>query len=87
MTDQPHTHDPDIVPDSIEEPAKAPDAQPDDPDHQWLETVLASLPERSREAREALLKALMNGDAPATEGSRGEAPLVHPVSGTTSFSR
>lgn len=36
-----------------------------------IETVIASLPSRSKEDREALLQALMDGDA------------THPVSGTT----
>ncbi|MEL7691906.1 hypothetical protein, partial [Citromicrobium bathyomarinum] len=35
----------------------------DDDDQRWIETVLASLPRRSREARMALAQALLDGDA------------------------
>lgn len=44
----------------------------DDDDQRWIETVVASLQGRSRAAQEALAKALVNGEAPATEGSRGK---------------
>lgn len=45
----------------------------DDPER-WVETVIASLPARSTKDREALLKALVDGDA--------LPPETHPVSGT-----
>lgn len=35
----------------------------DNDDRRWIETVLATLPDRSREARMALAKALLDGDA------------------------
>lgn len=47
---------------------------PDDPER-WVESVIASLPARSTKDREALLKALVNGDA--------LPPETLPVSGTT----
>lgn len=47
----------------------------DDPER-WVETVIASLPARSTKDREALLKALVDGDA--------LPPETHPVSGTIS---
>ena len=62
MTDKPSDHDPDIVTSSMSEPARAPDAALNDQEDRWLETVLASLPKRSSEAKEALLKALVNGE-------------------------
>lgn len=34
----------------------------DDDDQRWAEAVIASLPSRSREARQALAEALLNGD-------------------------
>ena len=45
----------------------------DDPER-WVETVIASLPAHSTKDREALLKALVDGDA--------LPPETHPVSGT-----
>ena len=46
----------------MSEPVRAPDAALNDEDDRWLETVLASLPERSSEAKKALLKALRDGE-------------------------
>lgn len=63
MTDQPPDHDPEIVNERISDPAVGSDASSHDPDDHWLETVLTSLPERSREAQKALLKALLDGAA------------------------
>ena len=62
MINQPDDRDdPEIATSSMREPVRAQDALPNDDEDHWLETVLTSLPERSHGAREALLKALMNG--------------------------
>ncbi|MEP2724117.1 hypothetical protein [Roseibium sp.] len=78
MIDERPESDPDIIEPSIDprshsvEGAEG-DAAADDPndprddarsdaEEQWLETVLASLPKRSVRVREALLKALGDGD-------------------------
>lgn len=45
----------------------------DDDDQRWIETVLASLPTRSREAQQALAKALSDGDMNVT------APVGAPI--------
>ncbi|NTZ43351.1 hypothetical protein G7A66_09695 [Altererythrobacter sp. SALINAS58] len=62
MIDQPTDRDDhEIATSSMSEPVRAPDAPLNDDEGHWLETVLNSLPERSRETREALLKALVDG--------------------------
>ena len=75
MTDKPTDHDPEIVTSSIVEPVRAQDAALNDEEDRWLGTVLASLPERSGGAKEALLKALV-------DGRTGDQTKPH-LSGTT----
>lgn len=63
MTDQTANFDADhIVPTSINADARVDETHAqDDDDQRWVETVLDSLSTRSRAAREALTKALLDG--------------------------
>jgi hypothetical protein len=82
------------IPERCQEAGEAPhdalgDGQQDDA-REWIETVIESLNERSPDVRQALIKALLDGEntdlnAPHVSGTT--SPRPHPVSGTTAFSR